>query len=71
MMAGSRTFAIRTFLVVGWFLDNKTDPKEMCLKIQPYDKFLFANLHSHIMVLRGWRPFLSFKFVQGFGLYKV
>lgn len=59
-------------VVVGWFPGNKRIPKEMCIRISREGCLrFFHQLHLHVMVLRGWRSFFSFKTVQGFGLYKV
>lgn len=59
-------------LIMGWFPGNKNDPKEMCIRFGHNDQQrFFHDLYLHIMVLRGWRHFFSFKTVQGFGVYKV
>ena len=57
------------WVIVGWFPTELSEPVETCVIVDDPGHFL-PDLKKHITGLRGWRSLLSFKSVQGFGLYK-
>lgn len=57
------------WIVIGWFPAEISEPIETCVIVEDPGHFL-PELKRHITGLRGWRSVLSFKSVQGFGLYK-